>query len=140
LLIDRREFRVFSRGIMSVVSMMDGGRRRSRASAGAGALSIRCSLFGPGREDWNRGLRELRATILHVGELRRMADGAIVLHGIPSVDLRLDRVQIDRILKHGLRIPSGEFEIEIEAASFARALSSLPGTGRVLPFPPRARL
>jgi len=121
---------------MSVVSMMDGGRQRSRA-APAGALPIRCRLFGPGREDWNRGLRERRATILHEAELRRLADGAIVLHGIPSIELRLDRTQISRVLEHGLRISSPDIEIEIDAAAFRRALSALLPPGQVLPFPAR---
>ena len=121
---------------MSVVSMMDGGRRRSRAAA-PGALPVRCRLIGPGREDWNRGLRELRATILHEAELRRSADGAIVLHGIPSVDLRLDRAEIGRVLEHGFRISSRDIEIEIDASSFRQALSALLPSGQVLPFPSR---
>jgi len=103
-------------------------------------LPIRCRLYGPGREDWNRGLRELRHMIVHQGRLSRMADGAIRLHGILGVDLRLDTDQVGRIRREGLQMTSSELEINIRADAFEKALVALPSSGAVLPFvaPPQA--
>ena len=99
------------------------------------SLPIRCKLFGPGREDWSRGLRELRWTILRDGWLSRIADGTIRLHGILGVDLRLNADQVARIRREGLQITSADLEIDIRADAFAKALAALPPSGTVLPFP-----
>jgi len=100
----------------------------------AASLLIRCRLYGPGREDWSRGLRELRHTIVHEGRLSRMADGAIRLHGILGVDLRLNTDQMARVRREGLQITSPELEIDIRAKAFEDALAALPPSGTVLPF------
>jgi hypothetical protein len=126
-------FQSFSRGLMSMVLIVD-SQRDIRAARPQAALPIRCKLFGPGREDWNRGLRELRWTILRDGTLSRLADGTIRLHGILGVDLRLNAAQLARICEEGLQIASSDLEIDISADAFARALASLPPSGTVLPF------
>ena len=106
----------------------------SRVARPQATLPIRCKLFGPGREDWSRGLRELRGTIRRDGWLSRCPDGTIRLHGILGVDLRLDAAQVERIREEGLQISSSELEIDIRADAFAKALASLPPSATVLPF------
>ncbi|HVZ02260.1 MAG TPA: hypothetical protein VHA35_22325 [Dongiaceae bacterium] len=125
---------------MSVVSIMNDTPSRHAQPAGRGEaeVPIRCRLFGQGREDWNRGLRELRRTIVHEGTLARLADGAVRLTGLPSLDLRLGPAEIDRVRRDGLRIVSPIIEIELDAPSFRRALSALPPPAEVRPFPRRA--
>ncbi len=114
---------------MSVVSIAEPRHRRPQAT-----LPIRCKLYGPGREDWSRGLRELRLTILREGWLSRMPDGTIRLHGILGVDLKLDDAQVARIRREGLQITSPDMEIDIRADAFVRALNALPPSGIVLSF------
>ena len=109
-------------------------QRHRREAAQQAALPIRCKLFGPGREDWSRGLRELRWTIQRDGWLSRLPDGTIRLHGILGVDLRLNAAQVERIRKEGLQITASELEIDIGADAFATALASLLPSGTVLPF------
>jgi len=118
---------------MSTVLIVDSQRHR-REVPHQTTLPIRCKLFGLGREDWNRGLRELRGTIRRDGWLSRCPDGAIRLHGILGVDLRLDAAQVERIHEEGLQITSSDLEIDIGADAFAKALASLPPSGTVLPF------
>lgn len=112
--------------------------RHRRSDRRQATLPIRCKLFGPGRDDWSRGLRALRRTIVHDGWLSRLADGSIRLHGLLGVDLRLNAAQVDRIRQEGLQITSPDLEIDIGAEAFAKALASLPGSGTVLPFVRRA--
>lgn len=112
-------------------------KRHHAPSQSTAILPIRCSLYGFGREDWSRGLRELRHTIVHEGRLSRMADGAIRLHGILGVDLRLNRDQVARIRREGLQITSPELGIDIRADAFEKALAALPPSGTVLPFAAR---
>ena len=114
-------------------------KRHHASSRSTATLPIRCSLYGPGREDWSRGLRELRHTIVHDGRLSRMADGAIRLHGILGVDLRLNTDQVGRIRREGLQMTSSELEIDIRADAFEKALAALPSSGTVLPFAARLR-
>jgi hypothetical protein len=121
-----------SRGIMTLVSIA--GSNRSQTTR-RGVLSLRCKVFGPGKEDWNRGFREFRRTILREGRVSRLADGTIRLHGLLGVDLRLGAADVERIGKEGLQITSPDLEIGIDADAFARALASLPRSGTVLPFP-----
>jgi hypothetical protein len=130
-------FQSFSRGIMSMVLIADSQRPRREAPPQA-TLPIRCKLFGPGREDWSRGLRELRWTIQRDGWLSRLPDGTIRLHGILGVNLRLNAAQVARIRQEGLQITASELEIDIGASAFAKALASLPPSGTVLPFVRRA--
>ncbi|MDQ7249995.1 hypothetical protein [Dongia sedimenti] len=121
---------------MSMVLIAD-SKHHTRTAAQPATLPVRCKLFGPGREDWNRGLRELRWTILREGWLSRLADGATRLHGILGVDLRLDAAQTARISREGLKITASELEIDVGADAFAKALAQLPPSGTVLPFPRR---
>ncbi len=114
-----------------------GSQQQNRQARQQATLLIRCKLFGPGREDWNRGLRELRWTILREGGLSRLADGTIRLHGVLGVDLRLNPVEVARIRHEGLQIAASELEIDIAADAFAKALAALPPTGTVFPFPGR---
>jgi hypothetical protein len=140
LKLDPHRFQTFARGMMSVVSMERGSRQRHfrpDKEEQRGQLTIHCQLFGHGREDWNRGLREPRGTIVRSGWLTRLSDGAICLHGLPAMDLRLDASQIERIRCHGLRIFGADFEVEIDAPSFRQALSALPTTARIVPLLPR---
>jgi hypothetical protein len=118
---------------MTVLSIVD-SERQPRDVRRQARLPIRCKLFGPGREDWSRGLRELRWTLLREGWLSRLADGSIRLHGILGVDLRLNASQVARIAKEGLQITASELEIDIDADAFAKALAALPPSGTVLPF------
>ncbi len=111
--------------------------RQNRPARQQATLPIRCKLFGPGREDWNRGLRELRWTILREGGLSRLADGTIRLHGVLGVDLRLNPAEVERIRHEGLQIAASEIEIDIAADAFAKALAALSPAGTVLPFPGR---
>jgi hypothetical protein len=128
-------FQSFSRGILTVVSIA--GTERHRQASHNAVLPVRCRIFGPGREDWNRGFHEFRRTILREGRVSRLADGAIRLHGLLGVDLCLGPADVERIGKEGLQITSPDLEIEIDADAFARALASLPRSGTVLPFPRR---
>ena len=109
-------------------------QRHRREAAQQATLPIRCKLFGQGREDWSRGLRELRGTIRRDGWLSRFPDGTIRLHGIVGVDLRLDAAQVECISKEGLQITFSDLEIDIGADAFAKALASLPPSATVLPF------
>lgn len=118
---------------MTVLSIVDSEGHRQEAPRRA-TLPIRCRLFRPGREDWNRGLRELRWTFLRDGWLSRLADGTIRLHGILGVDLRLNATQVARIGEEGLQITSSDLEIDIGAEAFTKALAALPPSGTVLPF------
>jgi len=129
-------FQAFTRGIMSVVSMAGDSRRHTHPQAVTeqSEVPIRCRIFGQGREDWNRGLRELSSTIVHKGRLTRLADGAIRLTGLPSVDLRLSPAQAERVQNDGLRLSSSNLEIEIDAAAFRKALASLPRPADVIRF------
>jgi len=126
-------FQSFSRGIMSMLLIVDpaGHRREARRQA---TLPIHCKLYGQGREDWDRGLRALRTTIIREGWLSRMRDGTIRLHGVLGVDLRLDAAQVARIRQEGLQITSPDMEIDIGGDAFAKALAALPPSGTVLPF------
>jgi hypothetical protein len=118
---------------MSMVLIVDSERQR-RVARPQAILPVRCKLFGPGREDWSRGLRELRRTMRRDGWLSRQPDGSIRLHGILGVDLRLNAGEVARIAKEGLQITASELEIEISADAFAEALAALPPSGTVLPF------
>jgi hypothetical protein len=126
-------FQAFSRGLMSMVMIVD-SQRQSRPARQQAVLPIRCKLFGPGREDWSRGLRELRWTMLRDGWLSRLADGTIHLHGILGVDLRLNAREVEWIRQEGLQITSSDLEIDIDADAFEKALAALPRSGTVLPF------
>jgi len=114
--------------------MIVDSQRQSRPARQQAVLPIRCKLFGPGREDWSRGLRELRWTMLRDGWLSRLADGTIRLHGILGVDLRLNAREVERIRQEGLQITSSDLEIDIDADAFEKALAALPRSGTVLPF------
>ncbi len=118
---------------MSVLLIVD-TQHHPQAASQRTTLPIRCRLFEPGRDDWNRGLRELRTTIVHEGRLGRLADGSIRLNGILGVDLRLDADEAARICREGLKITSSALEIDVGAEAFAKALASLPPSGTVLPF------
>ena len=121
---------------MTLVSIT--GAHRPDASSRRGILSLSCKIFGPGREDWNRGLREPRRVILREARLSRCADGAIRLHGFLGLDLFLDASDQDRIRSIGLKIATADLEIEIDAAAFAKAMASLPKTANVLAFSRRS--
>ena len=111
--------------------MIVDSQRQLRPAQHQATLPIRCKLFGPGREDWNRGLRELRCTIRRDGRLSRLADGTIRLHGLLGVDLRLNAEQVERIGQEGLQILSSELEVDIDAAAFAKALDASDLDGAV---------
>jgi hypothetical protein len=135
--LEPHRYQALSRGIMSVFSMVGAGRQRQqnvRAVRDGAEVLIRCRLFDQGREDWNRGLRELRSTVIHKGKLTRLPDGAICLIGLPSVNVRLAGPQLESALKDGLRIVSSSLEIEVDAEGFRRAVSALPASAEVHPL------
>ena len=103
-----------------------------------GVLTLRCKVFGPGKEDWNRGLREPRRIVIREARLSRCADGTIRLHGFLGLNLTLDASSLARIRQQGLKIASSDLEIEIDALAFAQALASLPRSGVVVPFSRRS--
>jgi hypothetical protein len=103
-----------------------------------GTLSLRCKVFGPGKEDWNRGLREPRRVIIREARLSRCADGAVRLHGFLDLDLVLDASSQERVRREGLKIASSDLEIKISAAEIERALRALPKPATVLAFSRRS--
>jgi hypothetical protein len=103
-----------------------------------GTLSLRCTVFGPGKEDWNRGLREPRRVIIREARLSRCGDGSIRLHGFLGLDVVLDASSLDRVRRLGLKVASSDLEIAIDAASIERALAALPQPATVLAFSRRS--
>jgi hypothetical protein len=125
---DPARFQSFLGDAKCIVDIATARRRKLQTVATAERLTVamRCKLFGQGREDWNRGLRELHSTTMLEGQMTRLADGTILLSGVPLTDVRLNRAQIDRARKDGLRLVSTEIEVDIDSASFENALLSLP--------------
>lgn len=107
--------------------------RRGEA-AGACTLPVRCRIFGPGQEDWNRGVRSLRRVGLQEGSLTRLGDGGVCIRDLPGADLNLAAAEVAHIRDHGLRISAGSLEITIHAEDFRKALDALPPSGAVLLF------
>ena len=121
---------------MNLVSISDA--HHSQPQSRRGVLTLRCKVFGPGKEDWNRGLLEPRRIIIREARLSRCADGMIRLHGFLGLNLTLDASNLDRIRRQGLKIESSDLEIEIDAGAFEKALGSLPAPATVLAFSRRS--
>jgi hypothetical protein len=92
-------------------------------------VEISCRVFGPGTEDWNRGLRDLKASYVYAGCLARQNHGAIVLRGLPCGELLLTKEQVTQCLTAGFRIASTDFDAEIPVEAFRAALATLPKGG-----------
>jgi hypothetical protein len=99
------------------------------SSRAAAAVDIHCRVFSPGSEDWNRGLRDLKASYVYAGCLTRQNNGAIVLRGLPCGELLLTKEQVKQCLAAGFRIASTDFDAEIPVEAFRAALATLPKGG-----------
>jgi hypothetical protein len=109
---------------MSVIDFSTARHRQTSigSKAAEGSVTIRCRIFSHGKEDWSRGLRELKYIVTHTGTVTREPDGSVCLHGLPAIDLRLSPDQVTQILRDGLKITSSDFEAEISGADFRAAL------------------
>lgn len=94
------------------------------ASSSAATIIVHCQRLAPGREDWDRGLYRTTLEQDYRARIRRAADGAIDLQGLPCGRLRLSPAKLTDALKVGLQLTIHDLELTISAIDLQAALST----------------
>lgn len=97
----------------------------------ARGVVVTCREFTIGKDDWNRGVRELRRVFATEGRIAYLVNGSLRLSGLPIGDIILDAAEVSRVLSDGLQIRSHDLEAEITAADFRNTLLPIPVDGRI---------
>ena len=85
-------------------------------------IDLTCRDFTIGLEDWNRGLRLCARSYAKTGSLSHLVDGSVLIRGLPCGDILLSPGELSHALAEGFEIRSADFEADIAAAGFRKAL------------------